>query len=39
MELLHLPLEDALAMIDRGEINDAKTSGLCADRPGRPTGA
>lgn len=25
MELLHLPLEDALAMIDRGEISDAKT--------------
>ena len=25
MELLHVPLEDALAMIDRGEIGDAKT--------------
>jgi 8-oxo-dGTP pyrophosphatase MutT (NUDIX family) len=25
MELLHIPLEDALAMIDRGEISDAKT--------------
>jgi 8-oxo-dGTP pyrophosphatase MutT (NUDIX family) len=25
MQLLHLPLEDALAMIDRGEICDAKT--------------
>jgi ADP-ribose pyrophosphatase len=25
MELLHIPLEDALAMIDRGEITDAKT--------------
>ncbi len=25
MELLHLPLVDALAMIDRGEISDAKT--------------
>jgi 8-oxo-dGDP phosphatase len=25
MELLHLPLDEALAMIDRGEINDAKT--------------
>lgn len=25
MELLHLPLDDALAMIDRGDINDAKT--------------
>ena len=25
MELLHLPLDDALAMIDRGEITDAKT--------------
>ncbi len=25
MGLLHLPLVDALAMIDRGEINDAKT--------------
>lgn len=25
MQLLHLPLEDALAMIDRGEISDAKT--------------
>ncbi len=25
MELLHVPLEDALDMIDRGEINDAKT--------------
>jgi ADP-ribose pyrophosphatase len=25
MELLHLPLDDALAMIDRGEISDAKT--------------
>jgi ADP-ribose pyrophosphatase len=29
MELLHLPLVDALAMVDRGEITDAKTvSGL-----------
>jgi len=25
MEILHLPLDDALAMIDRGEICDAKT--------------
>lgn len=25
MELLHVPLDDALAMIDRGEIRDAKT--------------
>jgi 8-oxo-dGTP pyrophosphatase MutT (NUDIX family) len=25
MEVLHLPLEEALAMIDRGEIGDAKT--------------
>ena len=25
MEILHLPLTDALAMIDRGEIRDAKT--------------
>jgi len=25
MELVHLPLEDALDMIDRGDINDAKT--------------
>ena len=34
MELLHLPLDDALAMIDRGEIADAKTvAGLfAADR-------
>ncbi len=31
MRLLHLPLDDALAMIDRGEINDAKTvAGLLA---------
>ena len=31
MELLHLPLDDALDMIDRGDINDAKTvSGLLA---------
>ena len=31
MELLHLPLEDALAMVDRGEIGDAKTvAGLFA---------
>ena len=31
MQLLHLPLDDALAMIDRGEINDAKTvAGLLA---------
>jgi ADP-ribose pyrophosphatase len=31
MELLHLPLEDALAMIDGGEISDAKTvAGLLA---------
>ena len=31
MELLHIPLDDALAMIDRGEIRDAKTvSGLLA---------
>ena len=31
MELLHLPLDDALAMIDRGEISDAKTvAGLLA---------
>lgn len=25
MEVLHIPLDDALAMIDRGEIGDAKT--------------
>jgi ADP-ribose pyrophosphatase len=25
MEVVHVPLEDALAMIDRGEIADAKT--------------
>lgn len=25
MELLHLPLDDALAMVDSGEISDAKT--------------
>ena len=25
IEMLHLPLDEALAMIDRGEINDAKT--------------
>ncbi len=25
MELMHVPLDDALAMIDRGEITDAKT--------------
>ena len=25
MEVLHVPLEDALAMIDRGDITDAKT--------------
>ncbi|HSH11573.1 MAG TPA: NUDIX hydrolase [Ilumatobacter sp.] len=31
MQLLHLPLEDALAMVDRGEICDAKTvAGLFA---------
>jgi 8-oxo-dGTP pyrophosphatase MutT (NUDIX family) len=31
MELLHLPLDDALLMIDRGEICDAKTvAGLLA---------
>ncbi len=31
MELLHIPLDDALAMIDRGEIVDAKTvAGLFA---------
>jgi len=31
MEILHLPLEDALTMIDRGEICDAKTvAGLLA---------
>ncbi len=31
MELLHLPLEDALDMIDRGEITDAKSvAGLLA---------
>jgi ADP-ribose pyrophosphatase len=31
IRLLHVPLEDALAMIDRGEINDAKTvAGLLA---------
>jgi ADP-ribose pyrophosphatase len=31
MELLHLPLDDALQMIDRGEIGDAKTvAGLLA---------
>ncbi len=31
MELLHVPLDDALAMIDAGEIRDAKTvAGLFA---------
>lgn len=31
MEILHVPLDEALAMIDRGEIADAKTvSGLLA---------
>ena len=31
MRLVHVPLDDALAMIDRGEINDAKTvAGLLA---------
>ncbi len=31
MQVLHLPLDDALAMIDRGEIRDAKTvAGLFA---------
>lgn len=31
MEVLHLPLDDALAMVDRGEIDDAKTvAGLLA---------
>ena len=25
MEVLHVPLDDALAMIDRGDITDAKT--------------
>ncbi len=31
MEVVHVPLDDALAMIDRGEINDAKTvAGLLA---------
>ena len=25
MEIIHMPLDDALAMIDRGEIGDAKT--------------
>ena len=31
MRVLHVPLDDALAMIDRGEINDAKTvAGLLA---------
>lgn len=31
MELMHVPLDDALAMIDRGEITDAKTvAGLLA---------
>jgi ADP-ribose pyrophosphatase len=31
MQLIHVPLDDALAMIDRGEINDAKTvAGLLA---------
>lgn len=34
MEIVHLPLDDALAMIDRGEIQDAKTviGLLAADR-------
>lgn len=34
MQLLHVPLDDALAMIDRGEISDAKTvcGLLAADR-------
>lgn len=34
MELLHLPLDDALALIDRGEIRDSKTVAglLAADR-------
>jgi ADP-ribose pyrophosphatase len=31
MQVLHVPLDDALAMIDRGEIRDAKTvAGLFA---------
>jgi ADP-ribose pyrophosphatase len=34
MEIVHVPLEEALAMIDRGEITDAKTvcGLLAADR-------
>ena len=34
MQLLHVPLDDALAMIDRGEIRDAKSVAglLAADR-------
>ena len=28
MELVHVPLDDALAMVDRGDITDAKT--VCA---------
>lgn len=34
MDVLHIPLDDALAMIDRGEITDAKTvcGLLAADR-------
>ena len=43
MELLHIALDDALAMIDRGEITDAKTvTGLLATdrrlRSQRPAG-
>ena len=41
MELLHVPLDDALAMVDRGEIADAKTvvGLLLADRHLRRTGS
>ena len=37
METMHVPLTDALAMIDRGEIRDAKTvAGSVDDRPSPP---
>lgn len=41
MELLHVPLDDALAMIDRGEITDAKTVAglLLTERHLRRTGS
>jgi ADP-ribose pyrophosphatase len=41
MELMHVPLDDALAMIDRGQIADAKTvvGLLLTDRHLRRTGS